>query len=88
MTRLTLLLTLLLVQTAVADPDAEKGAGDAFLQHYDRDGDGKVSLAEYQAPAAKQFLLMDLDADGSINAEEASAFVEKLRNDMLKSQSK
>lgn len=86
MTRLVpLFLILMLAQNAVSD-EKTKGAGDAFLQHYDSNNDGKVSLTEFQAPAGRQFLLMDLDVDGNISAEEAAAFVEKLRNEMVESQ--
>ena len=68
---------------AAAD-DTRPKAGEAFLHHYDSNGDGRVSLDEYQAPAAKQFMLIDLDGDGSITAEEATAYVDKIRNEMMR----
>ncbi|MEJ2309831.1 MAG: hypothetical protein P8Z78_11005 [Gammaproteobacteria bacterium] len=78
-----LFLTLLCPLLATAD-ESRPGAGDAFLHHYDSDRDGKVSLAEFQAPAEKQFMLMDTDGDGSITAEEAAAFVQRMRDEMMK----
>lgn len=78
-----LFLTLLCPLVAVAD-DSRPGAGEAFLHHYDSNRDGKVSLAEYQAPAEKQFMLIDADGDGSITAEEAAAFVQRMREEMMK----
>ncbi|MEJ2316542.1 MAG: calcium-binding protein [Gammaproteobacteria bacterium] len=77
------LLTLYLAGNALAETPEPAAAGDAFMHHYDSNKDGKISLEEFQAPAAKQFEEMDLNADGSISADEATAFVEKLRSEML-----
>ena len=79
------LLTLLLAGTTLAETPGPAAAGDAFMHHYDSDKDGKISLEEFQAPAARQFEEMDANGDGSISAEEATAFVEKLRSEMVES---
>ena len=79
------LLTLLLAATTLAETPQPVAAGDAFMHHYDSNKDGKISLEEFQAPAARQFEEMDENADGSISAEEATAFVEKLRSEMVES---
>ena len=78
------ILALLLAGNALAEETPKPvSAGDAFMHHYDSDGDGKISLQEFQAPAARQFEVMDANADGSVSAEEATAFVEKLRSEMF-----
>jgi Ca2+-binding EF-hand superfamily protein len=79
----TTLLTLLLAGNTLAESPKPAAAGDAFMHHYDSDKDGKISLEEFQAPAARQFQEMDANADGSISADEATAFVEKLRSEMV-----
>ena len=76
------ILALLLAGNTLAETPEPITAGDAFMHHYDSDKNGKISLEEFQAPAARQFEQMDADADGSISAEEATAFVEKLRSEM------
>ncbi len=77
------ILALLLAGNALAEETPKPvSAGDAFMHHYDSDKDGKISLEEFQAPAARQFEAMDTNADGSISADEATAFVEKLRREM------
>ena len=82
----SLFVLLLIPGILIAESHQPPGPGDAFLRHYDINGDGQVTLQEYQAPAAKQFLLIDTDADGSISAREATAFVMKLREEMVKRQ--
>jgi Ca2+-binding EF-hand superfamily protein len=84
MKSLILFTALLVPVTVVAESHQPPGPGVAFLNHYDSDKDGKVTLMEYQAPAVKQFLLIDLDADGIITSDEATAFVTKLREEMKK----
>ena len=76
------LLTLLLAGNTMAETPEPAAAGDAFMHHYDSDKNGRISLEEFQAPAARQFEEMDANADGSISADEATAFVEKLRIQM------
>ena len=66
----------------MAETPEPAAAGDAFMHHYDSDKNGRISLEEFQAPAARQFEEMDANADGSISADEATAFVEKLRIQM------
>ena len=88
MRSLILSTTMVLPLVLAAESHQKTGPGDAFLNHYDSNNDGKVSLQEYQAPAAKQFLMMDLDADGNITPDEATAFVEKIRDEMMKGRTK
>ncbi|MBA3487469.1 MAG: hypothetical protein H0T88_09845, partial [Lysobacter sp.] len=46
-----------------------RGSGE-YLQRMDRDGDGKVSLPEYQAWMGYAFERMDRDRDGVLTAAE------------------
>lgn len=46
-----------------------RGSGD-YLQRMDGDGDGRVSLAEYQAWMGYAFERMDRDRDGVLTAAE------------------
>jgi hypothetical protein len=39
-------------------------------RQFDADGDGKVTLAEFQAGGAKMFKMIDADGDGRISLEE------------------
>lgn len=41
-----------------------------YLQHMDADGDGRVSLAEYQAWMSYAFDRMDRNGDGVLSADE------------------
>lgn len=60
-----------LLAAALALPAAAqlRGSGD-YLQRMDRDGDGRVSLAEYQAWMGYAFERMDRDGDGVLTAAE------------------
>jgi len=42
----------------------------------DTDGDGVLSLAEYQGVHARMFGAMDMDGDGSVTPEEMEAFAD------------
>lgn len=44
-----------------------------YLQRFDRDGDGRVSLVEYQDYLIRGFLQMDINGDGVISASEMPA---------------
>ena len=61
-----------LLAAALAFPAAAaqvRGSGD-YLQRMDRDGDGRVSLGEYQAWMGYAFERMDRDGDGVLTAAE------------------
>jgi Ca2+-binding EF-hand superfamily protein len=40
------------------------------FQHFDRDGDGKVTLEEYQRPMANTVANMDRNGDGVLSDED------------------
>ena len=42
----------------------------------DTDGDGALSLEEFEAVHARMFKAMDIDSDGKLTAEEMEAFME------------
>ena len=44
-----------------------------YLQLFDRDGDGRVALIEYQDYLSRGFVLMDRDGDGILSAAELPA---------------
>ncbi|WP_159456705.1 EF-hand domain-containing protein [Roseivivax jejudonensis] len=54
------------------------GAGSARggFGRLDVDGDGEVSLEEFENPAAARFAAMDADGDGAVTAEEMVAYAE------------
>lgn len=60
-----------LLAAALAFPAAAqlRGSGE-YLQRMDRDGDGRVSLAEYQAWMGYAFERMDRNGDGVLTASE------------------
>lgn len=63
-----------LAQTPDADkPGYRDGRGGGMLQRLDTDGDGMVSLQEFQAAGEARFAQLDADGDGRISAEEFSA---------------
>lgn len=50
--------------------NAQVRASSDYLQHMDSSGDGRVSLAEYQAWMGYAFERMDSDGDGVLSAAE------------------
>jgi len=48
--------------------------GQVFLEQFDADKDGKVTLVEFQQPRDEKFAMMDADKDGVVNADEARDF--------------
>lgn len=55
------------------EPQSRDGRGGGMLQRLDADGDGVVSLQEFQAAGAERFAALDADGDGRISAEEFAA---------------
>jgi hypothetical protein len=53
--------------------------GGAFVKGMDANQDGKVDLAESQAPTLSSFKSMDTDGDGFATRDEVAAFVESMR---------
>lgn len=51
----------------------DRDRGDMMMQHMDRDGDGAISLQEFQARGEQRFEQMDADGDGRVTAEELEA---------------
>lgn len=53
-----------------------------FIENWDLDGDGKVTLAEAQERRGDVFTTFDADEDGALSAEEYVFFDEARANDM------
>ena len=51
----------------------DRDRGDMMMQHMDRDGDGAISLQEFQARGEQRFEQMDADGDGRVTAQEIEA---------------
>ncbi|MBK1620373.1 EF-hand domain-containing protein [Lamprobacter modestohalophilus] len=56
--------------------------GETFVKNLDKDGDGKVSPAEFEQPTVESFERMDADSDGFATNEEATAFFEEMQRQM------
>ena len=81
----TLLISLSMLMASSLHAASDGISGTAFLHHYDKNKDGKVSLDEFRADADQQFKVIDADGDGFATAEEAAAFEQKMRERMKKS---
>jgi Ca2+-binding EF-hand superfamily protein len=51
---------------------------DAWFDRVDTDHDGKMTLAEMEADAVRQFNVMDLRHDGKVTAAEVAAYRQKV----------
>jgi hypothetical protein len=69
-TRKTLLLIATLCAAPLAAPAQDMTPGTMFLQNWDTDGDGVVTLAEATARRDDLFTAFDADEDGFLSAEE------------------
>ena len=56
------------------------GHGGGMMSRYDTDGDGKISLAEYEAAREKMFSRMDADNDGAISFAEIDAMEQRMES--------
>ncbi|MGB5734052.1 MAG: EF-hand domain-containing protein [Thiohalocapsa sp.] len=56
--------------------------GETFVKNLDTNGDGSVDATEFEQPTEKSFADMDADGDGNASKEEASAYFDKLREQM------
>jgi len=53
--------------------------GETFVKNLDKDGDGKVSLDEFEQPTKESFAAMDANGDGVADEAEATAYFEQMR---------
>ena len=62
---------------------AQQGVpGGHFIENWDADSDGAVTLAETETKRADLFRMFDMDGDDSLDAEEYGLFDETRRADM------
>jgi Ca2+-binding EF-hand superfamily protein len=80
------ILSLVLPAGALAE-DPPPSLGRAFMHHYDKDNDNRISLEEYLEPSREQFRAMDSDVDGYLTAEESAAYVLTMQAKMLQNKS-
>ena len=74
---LTILTTLALGTTALAEPTANGSRG--WLDRLDANEDGKVTQAEMKSEASQRFEELDADNNGRIAKEELAAHHERMR---------
>ena len=60
---------------------AQNTPGAHFIENWDADGDGKISLAEATEKRADIFTMFDMDDDNSLSASEYDAFDETRAED-------
>ena len=76
-------LAALFATAAMAQGQApQQDPGQAFVQNFDANKDGKVSKEEFLQPAQAQFKHMDRNGDGFISLDEARAAAEERRRQM------
>jgi Ca2+-binding EF-hand superfamily protein len=56
--------------------------GGGMIQQMDKDGDGAVSLKEFEAAHAERFKVMDVNKDGKVSAEELDSQHQEMRGHM------
>lgn len=62
--------------------EGHEGPDGGMFARLDADGNGKVSLAEFNAPHDKHFAMVDANKDGEIDKTEMAAAMDKMRGHM------
>lgn len=75
-------LTLALLALAAPAWAQVQQPGSHFIENWDLDGDGVVSLEDITTRRGDVFLTFDYDEDGALDAEEYAFFDEARENDM------
>lgn len=71
----------LMTSAASADSHAAKQPGSHFIENWDLDGDGRVTVEEAKERRESVFASFDSDEDGFLVAEEYALFDEARAND-------
>ena len=65
---------------AAGSPQAQQGHdGSRFLQHFDKNGDGKVQVSELPEHMQQKLAAADTDKDGVLSTEELHAFRSQMK---------
>jgi hypothetical protein len=76
------LITLVIATILPLSVSAQNVPGAHFLENWDQDGNGAVTLAEAEQRRSDVFLSFDANDDGALDAEEYAMFDEARANDM------